>query len=234
MRKGKKKVQKGKNQRERKQYPALERGVNLKSRRDYIEAEYIKGVKNSKDELVIRPLTDDEKAWLNNFYEESVVTNFLHDPILRRLNNRKKSLVNDETVIQLRKQAKELEKLNTPESRKRARELKQIIKLTKEQNRETYAKQIEKIEKQLQERREEVLLYPDKEDHKKFYNENNSRNQCAFNVGFVNSIDDMDIENENNTCFQVESWEEDLVEEMEWERTEEELYRLAEVLKKTK
>lgn len=208
--------------------------MNLKSRRDYIEAEYIKGVKNRRDELVIRALTHEEKVWLNNYYEEAIVTNFLHDPVLRKLNNRKKSLVNDDLVVSLRKQVKALEKDTTPESRKRARELKQVIKLTKEQNRETYAKQIEKIEKQLQERREEVLLYPNKEDHKKFYNENNSRNQCAFNVGYVNSIDDMDINSENNTCFQIESWEEDLVEEMEWDRTEEELMRLIEVLKQSK
>ena len=34
----------------------------------------------------------------------------------------------------------------------------------------------------MQDVREAVLLYPDKEDHKQFYNENNKRNVCIYNT----------------------------------------------------
>lgn len=67
------------NRRAKYKYPALKRDLNLKSRRYYIEADYVDGVRNENDELVIRPLTEDEKAWLNKFYEETIVTKFNKD-----------------------------------------------------------------------------------------------------------------------------------------------------------
>lgn len=60
-------------------YPALERSLNLKSRRYYIEPDYINGVISEDGEQVIRPLNEEEKAWLNKFYEETVVTKFNKD-----------------------------------------------------------------------------------------------------------------------------------------------------------
>lgn len=49
--------------------------MNTKVRKDYIEADYINGVKNSKGETVIRALTEEEKAWLNDFYGEFINAN---------------------------------------------------------------------------------------------------------------------------------------------------------------
>lgn len=65
-----------KNRRSNKKYAALNTSVNTKARRSYIEPDYINGVKNEKGETVIRALTEDEKEWLNKFYEETVITNF--------------------------------------------------------------------------------------------------------------------------------------------------------------
>lgn len=60
-------------------YPALDPNLNLRVRRSYIEADYIDGVRNSSGEEVIRPLTDQEKEWLNKFYKETIVTSFKKD-----------------------------------------------------------------------------------------------------------------------------------------------------------
>lgn len=166
--------------REKSKYPALNKGVNLNSRKDYIEPDYVDGVFDEDGNQIIRPLNESEKEWLNQFYEETVVTNFYHDPELRKLNRYKKAIIEDSIVKDLQTQVKELQKAEKPD-KKRIRELKEIIRLTKKQNEETYAEELEYIEEELQELREDKLLYPDKEDHKQFYNDNNARNACLFN-----------------------------------------------------
>lgn len=67
------------NKRSRAKYPALDKALNTKARRDYIEPEYINGVFDGEGRQVIRPLTADEKEWLNKFYEETIVTSFNKD-----------------------------------------------------------------------------------------------------------------------------------------------------------
>jgi hypothetical protein len=60
------------NRRKRKnRYNYLDKKGTVQTRHDYIETDYIKGVKNDKGELVIRPMTDDEKAWLSQFIAET-------------------------------------------------------------------------------------------------------------------------------------------------------------------
>lgn len=53
--------------------------MNLKSRRDYIEPEYVDGVCDENGKRVIRPLNEEEKAWLNKFYQETIITTFKRD-----------------------------------------------------------------------------------------------------------------------------------------------------------
>lgn len=171
---------KEKSRRSKTKFPALNKGMNLNSRKDYIEPDYVNGLYDNEGNELIRPLTEDEKAWLNQFYEETVVTNFYHDSDLKKLNKYKKHIVEDDNVKALLEEIKELEKDRKTNAR-RIKELREIIKLTKKQNEETYAEELEFIEEELQELREQKLLYPDKDDHKQFYNANNSRNNCIFN-----------------------------------------------------
>ena len=44
--------------------------MNLKSRQDYMDTNYTKGVKDASGRLVMRPLTSEEKDWLAQFYKE--------------------------------------------------------------------------------------------------------------------------------------------------------------------
>lgn len=73
-------------------YPALDKKYNLKRRQDYMEPDYINGVKNDDGDLVIRPLNEEEKEFLNKFYEETVNANFLHSDELRDIHNQIKEL----------------------------------------------------------------------------------------------------------------------------------------------
>lgn len=50
----------------------LDRKLNLKARRDYIETFYVNGVKGADGEYALRPLTEEEKDWLNQYYREVV------------------------------------------------------------------------------------------------------------------------------------------------------------------
>ena len=55
---------------------------------DYIEPDYINGVKDDYGRVVIRPLTASEKKFLNDFYEEAIISNFEHHPELKRMGKR--------------------------------------------------------------------------------------------------------------------------------------------------
>lgn len=175
-----KKTGKKSNRREKVKYPALNKGLNTLSRKDYIEPDYVDGVYDKDGKKVIRSLTEEETEWLNQFYEESIITNFYHDKELKHLNKMKKRIIEDETVQQLNVKLKELQKDKSKNSKK-IKDFKEIIKLTKKQNEETYSDKLNEIEEELNDLRQEKLLYPDKEDHKQFYKDNNSRNSCIFN-----------------------------------------------------
>jgi len=54
-------------------------------RQDYIEAEYVNGTYDKDGTMVMRPLNNEEKKFLNSFYEETIGANFQHDNILKEL-----------------------------------------------------------------------------------------------------------------------------------------------------
>ncbi len=225
------------NKRSRTKYPALDKGVNLSSRKDYIEPDYINGVYDKDGNQVIRPMTEKEKAWLNQYYEETIVTNFYHDKELKNLNQLKKSIIEDETVKWLMDVVKVLKKDNNPD-KKRIRELKEIIKLTKKQNEELYADDLYLIEEELKKARKEKLLYPDKEDHKQFYTENNARNNCIFNKSRItNRLIHLDIEDYDNLLLDKIKHldvENAIIHEIEHEIHEEQEKRIENILKDVK
>ena len=180
--------------RENEKYPALNKGVNLSSRKDYIEPDHIDGIYDQYGNELMRPLTEEEKQWLNNFYSETIVTDFLHHPDLKKLNRLRRSIIEDDTVKTLKEEKKELQK-DKQANRKRIREISQIISLTKKQNEEIYADKLKYIDEELQDLREEHLLYSDKEDHKQFYNSNYSRNCCIFNRSrMTGNLSDLEID----------------------------------------
>ena len=67
-----KRKEKAKKRRNDKPYVYLDKSENLRLRQDYMDVDYIDGVKNEKGETVIRALTHEEKEWLNNFYKEDL------------------------------------------------------------------------------------------------------------------------------------------------------------------
>lgn len=87
-----------KSRRSKAKYPALKKRFNLKMRQDYIEPDYINGVYDANGNQVIRPLNDEEKTFLNSFYEEVIGANFMHNPKLKELHTKMKELKNKKTL----------------------------------------------------------------------------------------------------------------------------------------
>lgn len=161
--------------RKKSKYPALNKGVNTLTRKDAMECPYMDGIKDKHGNLVTRAWTEEEKAWMNQFLEETVVTNFLHGKGMKQKNNEKLDILNTDEV----KELKALKKVAETSAEKTR--LNELLKLAKEQVKDDMEDELETIEEELQELREQFLLYPDKEDHKKFYKENNIRNRDLYN-----------------------------------------------------
>jgi len=211
-------------------YPALDKSKNLPSRKEFIEPDYVNGVYDEDGNELIRPLTENEKAFINQFYEETIVTNFLHNPELKELNKTKKAIIEDDIVKGLKLELAAM-KASSEDNKKDIRDLSEIIKLTKKQNEEIYVDELRQIENKMRKIRKKTLLYPNKEDHKKFYNENNSRNSCIFNRSksgykleyFDRNESDKILMNMNRS-FTLD--EDSLIDELEryhWEQMEERL-----------
>lgn len=65
--------------RSRAKYPTLQPRYNLPHRKDALECDYVNGVRGVDGDVAIRALTDSEKAWLDKFNKETVVTSFDKD-----------------------------------------------------------------------------------------------------------------------------------------------------------
>lgn len=62
----------GKKRNARKKYNYLDRKGTTKTRHDYIETNYVNGVRNpGEEDFAIRPMTEDEKQWLSQFVQET-------------------------------------------------------------------------------------------------------------------------------------------------------------------
>lgn len=133
-------MSKKKNRRNLKKYPALEQRYNLKLRQDYMDnIDYLDGVEY-KGRMVIPPLSEEAKQYLNDFNEEyynaSFESKFDYDNI-------HKCEIDNETVQDIKAQIREIKLL-------RKRIFGKSAKKTTEEDREQarmYTEQIEAMEK---------------------------------------------------------------------------------------
>lgn len=57
-------------------FDPLRKNGTLKTRKDFIETDYVNGVRDEDGKMVIRPLTKEEKEWLSQYYQEAENVNF--------------------------------------------------------------------------------------------------------------------------------------------------------------
>lgn len=142
-------------------YPNLDPSQNTKSRTDYIEPDYVNGVKNSKGQEVIRPLNEEEKVWLNQFYGEYVA---MSD---RELNP------TEQIMVYMKEKAKH---------KKKVAKIRRETKKKTNSEIEHHLRKVEEIEKALDFLRKEAgVFHPTCEEQRDLYNINNTRYSCVYN-----------------------------------------------------
>jgi hypothetical protein len=58
-------------------FDPLRKSGTLKTRQDFIETDYIHGVKGEDGKMAIRPMTKEEIEWLSQYYQEAENVNFV-------------------------------------------------------------------------------------------------------------------------------------------------------------
>jgi hypothetical protein len=86
------------------------KGTTL-TRQDYIETNYVNGVKNEKGDMVIRPLTEDEKKWLSQFVAETDHGNFKKNTQLKKEEKKLRSMRTDYRYLKKKEKVDEMAKL---------------------------------------------------------------------------------------------------------------------------
>lgn len=155
---------KKKTRRSQKKYPNLIPEYNLKLRRDYIDNHhYVNGVKNDKGKLVMDPLIEEAKEYLNQFNKEYYNASFDTNEDSRL----HQQLVDNETIISIKEQVKYLKKKKSRIANKKAENT------TDDDRNEVYA-----INQQLDDIMEFLKLVHPKKSCEDL---NNSRNRCFLN-----------------------------------------------------
>lgn len=153
--------------------PFLKKQTNTTIRQDYIETGYFDGVRNKDGEMVIRPLTDEEKEWMNQYYKEVVNTNDFYP---------------GEQGEKLKEQRQQILK-----------EMKMLKQEgTSDEELALYEAWLKECEDQLeQHRKESGNLILDQETIKELYSDNYKRNNDLYNNlkagGMLIDVDAMDV-----------------------------------------
>lgn len=175
---------KKKSRRERTKYPNLDPNMNIKARKDYLEGwRYVDGVKDTKGNEVIRPLTEEEKKWLDKFEAETVVTDFYHTQELKDLKKNLDTVIfdvisnsNDKEVVAIRGEI-----LTETDDDSQKKLIAKMKRLCKKLGKNSSHKRIVSAKKKLQKAKDVLCFYPSDDDQKALYKDNNSRNTCLFN-----------------------------------------------------
>lgn len=136
-------------------YNPLNKNGAPATRRDFIEADYVKGVVNDRGEQVIRPMNAAEIEWLSQFYAETEHGNFQktaeteafqdeYDELCKRIRHAKKNGLTTEQVLDLKVEADRM--------------YKELVQLRAETN----------------------TFYPEDEDRREIYKKENLRNNDIY------------------------------------------------------
>jgi len=144
----------------KKKFKFIDNRGAYKTRKDFIETQYINGVKDEAGNLVMRPLNAEEVAFLDAFYKESVHANF----------------TTSEETKKHELEIKRLERDNKSYHKAFKEDSKEILKAIENKKIET-----SKARKAL------GNIYSDYDEQKEIRQQNYQRNQCVFNKTKVQS-----------------------------------------------
>lgn len=167
---------------------SLRKEFTIKRREHLIETDYIDGIYDADGNEIMRPLSDHEKAWLNQYYTETVHADYSRHPEIKKLNKMKNNIV-------FTKEVKDIMKEYPKHKGKKLRELKKEVKELKKENIENNQDEYDKIMSELEEIKNTVMLTYNKKSE--IYKENRLRNEDLYNkaniTGKLKSLSNVDI-----------------------------------------
>lgn len=127
----------------------------MKTRQEFIEADYVNGVYDSKGNELIRPMTKEEVEWLTQFYAETEHGNFLKTQEIEEQTEAYKELCR-----QMKKSKKTMSSGQVLELREKIEEsYRKLVQLRSETN----------------------TFYPEDVDRKEIFDKGNRRKEDLFN-----------------------------------------------------
>lgn len=127
----------------------------MKTRQEFIETDYVDGVKDAHGNIVIRPLTKEETEWLSQFYAETEHGNFLKTKEIEEQTKVYKAL-----TLEMKKSEKSMTSGQVLELREKIEDsYKKLVHLRSETN----------------------TFYPEDEDRKEVFDRGNKRKDDLFN-----------------------------------------------------
>ena len=167
---------------------ALRKEFTIKRREHLIEADYVSGIYDSEGNELMRPLTEFEEEWLNQFYTETVHADYSRHPEIKRLNKIKNNIV-------FTKEVKDIMNQYPSSKGGNLRKLKEQVKNLKKDNIENNQEEYDKVVAELEQVKKSVMLtYNNKSE---IYKENRCRNEDLYNkaniTGKLKSMSDINI-----------------------------------------
>jgi hypothetical protein len=152
----------------RNKYNPLNKQGTVKTRQDFIEAEYVNGVYDSKGNERIRPMTKEEIEWLSRFYQETEHSTF-------------------QSNEQIRKQEALYKQL--------CRDFKAHKKYMSFEESQSFREKVDEAYNELVHLRSETnTFYPDDNDRREIYTKSNRRREDIFNRAKVtNNLISLDL-----------------------------------------
>lgn len=138
----------------KKKFKFIDNRGTYKTRKDFIETQYVNGVRDEMGNLVIRAMTEEEIEFLNNFYKETVHANF---------NNSEETKKHEYEIKSLERDNKAYSKVFGEDSP----EIQSSIARKKKETSEA--------------RKKLGNVYSDYDEQKEIRQQNYQRNQCVFN-----------------------------------------------------
>lgn len=154
--------------RKKNKYNPLNKQGTVKTRQDFIEADYVEGVFDRKGNMVIRPMTQEEIDWLSRFYQETEHSTFQTNEKIKKQEDLYKQL---------------------------CRDFKANKKYMSFEESQSFREKIDgAYQKLVQLRSETNTFYPEDEDRREIYTKSNRRREDIFNRAKVtNNLISLDI-----------------------------------------
>ena len=156
---------------------SLQKQYTIKRREHLIETDYIDGIYDKNGIECMRPLTDDEKQWLNQYYTETVHADYSKHPEVKKLNKQKNNIVFDDNI------KKKMDEYQGAEDKTELNRMKRVVRDLKKVNISENQEEYNRLMMELEQVKSAVMLTYDIKSE--IYKENKKRNEDLYTKSVI-------------------------------------------------